>query len=101
MVRCICEGDGEQLFSTATRPGSSNILGINMANAFKQKQEQAKLDRLLADCARMVESGASGRLLAVEAYAKGAGVTNQVAERILADRRAVRQMDCRTMFQQR
>lgn len=72
-----------------------------MANAFKQKQEQAKLDKLLADCSKMVESGASGRRRAVEAYAQGAGVTKQVAERILADRRAVGQIDCRNMFQQR
>ena len=58
-----------------------------MANAFKQKQDQAKLSKLLSDCATQFTSGGPvSRQRAIAAYAQGAGVSNVVAERTLSDR---------------
>lgn len=55
-----------------------------MANAFKQKQDQTKRDKLMADCKASIErGGAVGRHRAIEAYAKQAGVTKEQAERAL------------------
>jgi hypothetical protein len=55
-----------------------------MPNAFKQKQYQAKRDKLLADCkATIARGGAVSRHRAVEAYAKQAGVTKEQAARAL------------------
>lgn len=69
-----------------------------MANAFKQKQDQAKREKLLADCSALFATGAVGRMRAVEAYAKGADVSKQVAERVLCDRASAGKMNFRTMF---
>lgn len=69
-----------------------------MANAFKQKQEEAKLNKLRSDCAKMADGGAIGRLCAVDAYAKGAGVSKEVAERVLEDFRSAGKMNFKTMF---
>ena len=55
-----------------------------MANTFKQKQDQAKRDKLLADCKAAIErGGAVSRHRAAEAYAKQAGVSKEQAERAL------------------
>lgn len=55
-----------------------------MANAFKQKQDQAKRDKLLADSkAAMSRGGVVNRHRAIDAYAKQARVTKEQAERAL------------------
>ena len=55
-----------------------------MANAFKQKQDQAKRDKLQADCKAAIErGGVVGRHRAVETYSKQAGVTKEQAEQAL------------------
>ncbi|WP_287027797.1 hypothetical protein [Herbaspirillum sp.] len=55
-----------------------------MANEFKQKQDQAKLDKLEADCKAMLQhGGAIERQRAILAYSKGAGVNKEQAERAL------------------
>lgn len=72
-----------------------------MANPFKEKQAQAKLDRLLSDCAKTAEKGGVGLARAIADYAKGAGVSREVAERALSDRRSIQKMDFRNMFQPR
>ena len=55
-----------------------------MANEFKRKQDEAKRDKLEADCKAMLQNGgAIGRQRAVMAYAKGAGVSKERAEQAL------------------
>jgi hypothetical protein len=44
-----------------------------MGNAFKQKQDQAKREKLLAGCRAQIALGPVGQRRAVQAYAKGAG----------------------------
>lgn len=72
-----------------------------MANAFKQKQDQAKREKLLTDCVTMANGRAGGRMRAIDTYAKGAGVSKEVAERVLADRLSAARMDFRKMFEPR
>lgn len=54
-----------------------------MANEFKQKQDTAKREKLLAECKAQIAQGAIGRRRAVEAYAKEAGVSTAQAEAVL------------------
>jgi|GEM_PF-5584633 len=54
-----------------------------MANDFKQKQDTAKREKLLAECKAQIAQGAVGRHRAVQAYAKAAAVSTAQAEAIL------------------
>jgi hypothetical protein len=54
-----------------------------MPNAFKQKQDKAKLDRLVDECKQMIKSGAAGRHRAIAAYAKQRECSKEQAEHAL------------------
>ncbi|MBW3512176.1 hypothetical protein [Janthinobacterium sp. NKUCC06_STL] len=54
-----------------------------MANDFKQKQDAARREKLLAECKAQIALGAVGRRRAVEAYAKAAAVSTAQAEAVL------------------
>ncbi|MES2740768.1 MAG: hypothetical protein V4754_07425 [Pseudomonadota bacterium] len=54
-----------------------------MANDFKQKQENAKHEKLLAECKAQIAQGAVGRCRAVVAFAKAAAVSTAQAEAVL------------------
>jgi hypothetical protein len=54
-----------------------------MANEFKQKQDAAKREKLMAQCKAQIAQGAVGRRRAVEAYAKAASVSTAQAEAVL------------------
>ena len=54
-----------------------------MANEFKQKQDAAKREKLMAQCKAQNAQGAVGRRRAVEAYEKAASVSTVQAEAVL------------------
>lgn len=54
-----------------------------MANDFKQRQDAAKREKLLAECKAQIAQGVVGRRRAVEAYAKAAAVSTAQAEAVL------------------
>ncbi len=54
-----------------------------MANDFKQKQDAAKRENLLAECKAQIAQGAVGRRRAVETYAKASAVSTAQAEAVL------------------
>lgn len=54
-----------------------------MANEFKQKQDTAKREKLMAECKAQIAQGAVARRRAVEAYAKAASVSTAQAEAVL------------------
>jgi hypothetical protein len=54
-----------------------------MANAYKQKQEHAKREKLIAECKAMIAQGAIGRRRAVDAYSKATGASTAQAEAVL------------------